>query len=71
MSCPPCTNNCRQGRDCTTRRHPRTLREAFPGLYRESAIGIAGPAVIPTRAPWWVRLLRWADAWMLARKSAR
>ncbi len=50
----------------TTRRHPRTVREAFPGLYRESAIGITGPAVIRLRAPWWVRVLRRLDAWLLS-----
>ena len=31
----------------TTRKFPRTLREAFPS--RESAIGIAGPVIVPTR----------------------
>lgn len=47
----------------TTRRFPRTLREVLPA--QESAIGITGPVVIPTRPPLWVRVLRAADAWLL------
>lgn len=42
----------------TTRRYPRSLREAFPADDAQSAIGISGPAVIRTRTPWWVRLVR-------------
>lgn len=41
----------------TCRSYPRTLRDAFPIDYRESAIGISGPVVIRTRTPWWLRLL--------------
>lgn len=41
----------------TTRRFPRSLREAFKD-WGESAIGITGPVVIPLRPPWWVRVLR-------------
>lgn len=33
----------------TTRRFPRTLREAFPHENSTSAIGISGPVEIPTR----------------------
>lgn len=40
----------------TQRRHPRSLREAFPIDDRTSCIGIAGPVVIRTRTPWWLRV---------------
>lgn len=40
----------------TQRRYARTLREAFPIDYRESAIGVEGPVVIRTRTPWWLRV---------------
>jgi hypothetical protein len=49
----------------TTRRFPRTLREAFPD--KTDAIGITGPVVIKTRPPLWVRLLRRWDAWLQQR----
>ena len=52
----------------TTRGYPRTIREAFHSR-DESAIGITGPVVIPTRPPLWVRLLRRWDAWLLARRT--
>lgn len=42
----------------THRRHPRSLREAFPIDDRTSCIGIAGPVVIRTRSPWWLRILQ-------------
>ena len=50
----------------TTRAYPRTVRQAFPIDYRESAIGIDGPPVIRGRAPWWVRVVT-----KLQRKSAK
>lgn len=40
----------------TCRSYPRSLREAFPIDYRESAIGVTGPVVIRTRTPWWLRV---------------
>jgi hypothetical protein len=42
----------------TTRRYPRSLREAFPIDDRQSAIGINGPVVIRTRMPLWLRAVR-------------
>lgn len=42
----------------TYRKHPRTLREAYPLDYRESAIGISGPPVIRLYTPPWVRAWR-------------
>ena len=42
----------------TCRTYARTMREAFPHDYASNALGIAGPVVTPTRAPWWVRVLR-------------
>lgn len=42
----------------TTRKFPRSLREAFPHLTGETAIGISGPVVIPLRPPWWARVAR-------------
>lgn len=44
----------------TTRRFPRTLREAFPP--KTDAIGITGPVVIKTSPPLLLRPIRWADA---------
>lgn len=41
----------------TTRTFPRSLREAFRE-WGETAIGVTGPVVIPTRPPWWARVLR-------------
>ena len=34
----------------TTRRYSRTRREAFPLLYRESALGIEGPIEVGHRS---------------------
>lgn len=34
------------------------MREAFKE-WGESAVGIDGPIVIPTRPPLWVRVIRW------------
>ena len=42
----------------TYRRFPRSLREAFRE-WPENALGINDPGCIPTRSPWWVRVLRW------------
>lgn len=42
----------------TTRCYRRSLRDAFPFDSNESALGIAGPVVIPTRPSLLVRLLR-------------
>lgn len=42
----------------TTRRYPRSLREAFPIDDSQSAIGISGPVVIRTRMPFWRRVVR-------------
>lgn len=42
----------------TTRTFPRSVRDAFKE-WPETAIGVTGSAVIPTRPPLWVRALRW------------
>lgn len=41
----------------TTRQYPRSMRDAFPLDFRESAIGISDP-VIRLYTPWWVRAWR-------------
>jgi hypothetical protein len=47
----------------TTRNFPRSLREAFPHDYSESAMGIEQPIEVGPR-PWWTRLARVAaEAW--------
>jgi hypothetical protein len=42
----------------TTRMHPRSMREAFRE-WGETAIGVHGPVVTPTRPSLLVRVLRW------------
>lgn len=37
----------------TTRNYPRGLRDAFPGDYRESALGIAEPIPVGPRPLLW------------------
>ena len=46
----------------TTRKFPRTLREAFQRDDAQSAIGITGPVVIPTKSGFMARALARMDA---------
>lgn len=50
--------------DFTTRRFPRTLREAFPAMDKADAIGINGPVVIKTKRPIIVRAICRCDEWL-------
>lgn len=64
MACPPCTNDCRQGRDCPGKALPSMLLTtgAMAGPYKRTR---------PITLPWWVRACRAADAWLLARRGPK